>query len=236
MNSNILETGGYYHVYNRGVDKRNIFEDEIDFQRFYHSMYLFNDKNYSNPGNQPYFNETLLAAHDRIQDERDPLVSVVSYCLLDNHFHFFLKQVQDGGIAKFLQKLGAGYTKYFNRKQDRTGSLFETTYKRVAINDDLQFMHLSRYIHLNSLNDKIFNWRQGLIDDWDTASRELEDFRWSSHNTFLGKEQELPVIDLNEVRKLFADSNEYMDFLKEWSTRELPCPLCTSDVLKGHRL
>lgn len=215
-----LVNDGYYHIFNRGVDKRTIFEDQDDYQRFYQSLYLFNDANYSNPGNQPYFNETLLAASDRIQEERDQLIKILAFCLLPNHFHLFVKQIKDNGIAKFFQKLGIGYVGYFNRKVERSGRLFETTYKKVSIDDDAQFMHLPRYIHLNALDLTPWQWRDGLVSDWGAAKQHLANYPWSSHSTYLQQNQRLPVIDEPEIRKIFPRVEDYLEFLKEWSTRD----------------
>ena len=82
--------------------------------------------------------------------ERQPLVSIISFCLIPNHFHSFLRQETDQGISKFLHRLSMGYTKYFNLRYSRTGHLFESAYKIVPVEQDAHFTHLSRYIHLNA--------------------------------------------------------------------------------------
>src|ERR1035437_483609 len=114
----------YYHIYNRGVDKRNIFGDKEDIGRFIESICEFNQvevigslKNLRKPKTVP---KAL---------SEEALVSIVAYCLNPNHFHFILKQSVDGGISKFMQKLQAGYTYFFNVKNSRTGSLFQGTFK-----------------------------------------------------------------------------------------------------------
>lgn len=222
-----LVTGEYYHVYNRGVDRRCTFEDGVDYGKLYQSLYLFNDANYRNTGHEQYFNETLLAAHEVLQDERNPYVSVLSYCLMPNHFHLMLLQRQDGGISKFLHKLGIAYTQHFNKRYDRTGSLFKSTFKVVHVENDAQLLHLPRYVHCNALDLTALNWREGQVKDWGVAQSFLDSFPWSSHRVYMGDKQELPVIDLAEARKIFPDVASYTSFLKEWATRELPCDLVT---------
>ena len=123
MRKQSLITGEYYHIYNRGVDKRDVFLNRKDLERFIESMREFNRT------------ETIISLANLRKSKSDqiapealfvsvkPLVSFVTYCLNPNHFHFVLKQLVDGGIAKFMQKLQAGYTSYFNLKNSRTGSL-----------------------------------------------------------------------------------------------------------------
>ncbi len=214
-----LAEGNYYHVYNRGVDKRCIFKDEHDYARFYASLYLFNDANYSNSGHDVLHNDVLLAAHDVLQHDRDPFVRIVSFCLMPNHFHLLLYQKKENGIAKFMQKLGTGYTGYFNRKNDRSGSLFEATYKTIHVAHDGQFQHMPRYIHCNALDLSTISWRDGGVVDWSIAQKALDVFPWSSHSVYMEVDQELPVVDEWEVRNMFPDRLSYSSFLEEWATR-----------------
>ncbi len=226
----ILANENYYHVFNRGVEKRTIFLDDEDYERFYQSLYLFNDSNYRNPGNQPLHNESLLAGHEVLKEFRNPFVSIISFCLMPNHFHLYLLQLQDEGISKFLHKLQLGYGHYFNRKYGRTGRLFASTFKAVHIERDEHAMHLPRYIHMNALDRAEPAWREGKVKDWSQAREVLDAFQWSSHSVYLGKEQELPVVDVEVLKFICCSPNDYGEFLSEWATREMPCNLVTSDV------
>lgn len=215
-----LATGNYYHIYNRGVDKRNIFTDEEDFERFRRGLFLFNDANYSNPGFVPYFNETLLSSYEALPDDRDHLVNILAFCLLPNHFHLFIRQNQDGGIAKFLHKLGMGYAKFFNKKYGRSGRLYESTYKAVSVGDDAYFMHLPRYIHLNVADHHCHEWREGRVLRWEMVKNALDLYPWSSHSVYVGVSQKLPIIEESEVKHIFRKPDDYLNSLKEWATRE----------------
>jgi len=104
----------YYHVFNRGVDKRVIFSCEDDFRRFYESMYLFNDENYRHKKGKPIEREVLLSSALAGAVFRKPLVRVVAFCLMRNHFHLLLRPCATDGIPRFLHKLGMGYAHYFN--------------------------------------------------------------------------------------------------------------------------
>lgn len=122
---------GYYHIYNRGVEKRDIFLDKQDY-----SVFLSYLKSYLNPiGSDPHPLATEL--------------DMLSFCLMPNHFHLLIKQTSINGITKLIRAVSTRYVMYFNKKYDRVGTLFQGKYKAVLILDDSYLLHLSRYIHLN---------------------------------------------------------------------------------------
>ena len=132
-----------YHIFNRGVDKRKIFSNQKDLDRFFKSMLAFNCVEPIGSLYEQSFQK------DKI---KKPLVQFVAYNLLSNHFHFILKQVVEGGISEFMKRLLGGYTWYFNKKEKRSGSLFQGTFKSKYIDSDGYLLHASVYVNLN---DKI---------------------------------------------------------------------------------
>lgn len=148
-----FKKGEFYHIYNRGVDKRSIFGDQRDFQRFFQSMSEFNI-DYSI--GSIYWNsfKTNKLRHPMSKFGKK-LVNIVCYCMNPNHYHFILEQLVDRGIEKFMQKLGNGYTKYFNHKHERSGVLFQGRFKSVHIDSNEYLLHLSVYINLNRQVHKI---------------------------------------------------------------------------------
>jgi REP element-mobilizing transposase RayT len=145
MRKQPIITGEYYHIYNRGVDKRDIFNDKKDLDRFIESMREFNKV-------EAIVSLANLRKTNQIAPKalsRKPLVSIVAYCLNPNHFHFILKQLVDGGIAKFMQKLQGGYTSYFNIKNSRTGVLFQGTFKSHLIGNENYFNKIIGYVNKN---------------------------------------------------------------------------------------
>jgi len=143
MRKQQLVTGEYYHIYNRGVDKRDIFSDKKDLLRFVEGMLEFNRIE----GVVSLAN--LRKTEIESKPLSEPLVSIISYCLNPNHFHFLLKQLVDGGIAKFMQKVQGGYTYYFNVKNSRTGSLFQGTFKSHHIKNEDHFNKIISYTNKN---------------------------------------------------------------------------------------
>ncbi len=148
---------GYYHIYNRGVEKRKIFLDRQDYSVFlsYLKEYLLPkdeetlSKKLSNPTISPLERDNILKAL-RMNNFSDT-ISLLAYCLMPNHFHFMIKQAESQSIDKLMNSLGTRYTMYFNKKHKRVGSLYQGVYKAVLIDSNEQLIHLSRYIHKQAL-------------------------------------------------------------------------------------
>ena len=161
--------GGYYHIYNRGVEKRLIFLERQDYFIFlnYLKEYLLPKdeeglrKQLSNP-NTPYKEKDKILKLLRLNNFSGE-ITLLAYCLMPNHFHFFIRQKSALSIDKFMQSLCTRYTMYFNRKYKRVGSLFQAVYKAVLVTHEEQFLHLSRYIHKQALalqGETLQGWRE----------------------------------------------------------------------------
>ena len=169
-------TGEYYHLYNRGIDKRNVFSNQKDLNRFFQSMIEFNT---TKPIGSIYENSFVKSGQlggftSKLKNKNKKLVNFVAYCLNSNHYHFIIKQTQERGIEKFMQRLGTGYTMYFNEKEKRSGSLFQGVFKSLHINTNEYLLHLSAYVNLNdrvhqlgSETSKLVksSWREYISDD-----------------------------------------------------------------------
>jgi hypothetical protein len=138
-----LATGEIYHIFNRGVDKRIVFNDQKDLDRFLLSMISFNSLEPVGSLHEQSFKKEKI---------KKQLVNFVAYNLLPNHFHFILEQVSDGGISQFMKRLLGGYTWYFNNKRKRSGALFQGAFKSAHIDSNEYLLHVSVYVNLN---DKI---------------------------------------------------------------------------------
>ena len=157
-----LITGEMYHIYNRGVDKRDIFTDKNDIYRFIESIKEFNREDKINS----LANLRKLKSNPQIGVEPlsgESLVEVLGYCLNPNHFHLILKQVSDNGISKFMHKLSGGYTSYFNIKNTRSGVLFQGRFKSQLIANDNYFNKLIGYVNKNYLIHNIPENKSDLV-------------------------------------------------------------------------
>ena len=148
---------GYYHIYNRGVEKKPLFLDEQDY-----SVFLSYLKEYLLPKNEDEL-------YDRLSDpeisykEKDKIIkllrmnnfheeiTLLAYCLMLNHFHFMIKQKSFNSIDKFMQSLCTRYTMYFNKKYKRVGHLYQGVYKAVFVENEEQYLYLTKYIHRQAL-------------------------------------------------------------------------------------
>ena len=142
--------GELFHVYNRGVDKRIIFIDKYDAQRFFQSIVEFNAVN---PIGSLYENSFNKFGGETPKLKK--LVNIIAYCLNPNHFHLILEQLVDGGISEFMKRLGGGFTNYFNNKYKRSGSLFQGVFKDIHIDTNEYLLHVSAYVNLNDRAHKL---------------------------------------------------------------------------------
>lgn len=192
----------YYHVFNRGVDKRTIFENRDDLLYFFKRL---NDLNVDDMN--PYLRLKRMRKSNKtsIDLNKHKLVSIVSYCLLPNHFHLVLKQECEGGISKFMQRLGTSYTVYFNNKYKRTGSLFQGKFKANMIDGELSLPVLSVYVNLNYIHHRI-NPKSNLVK--------------SSIFEYLGTELGESICNKDEIKSVVSEIGtikEYEKFAKSTS-------------------
>ncbi|HUC88555.1 MAG TPA: transposase [Candidatus Paceibacterota bacterium] len=182
-------TGEYYHLYNRGIDKRIIFKSKYDFERFIMLIYISNSQeefklnNLINQQKKSFFEVMIL-------DKGKPLVSIGAWCLMANHFHILVRQEIDSGITKFMKKLGTGYSMFFNIKYQRQGALFGGPFKSKCIKTDDNYMRqLFAYIHLNVFDIKFSGWeKQDKNKNVDNKAMKdfLESYNYSSYFDYLG--------------------------------------------------
>lgn len=138
---------GYYHIYNRGVEKREIFIDEQDC-----TVFLYYLKLYLSPVEELKKQADLHMRLRRfINLNLSSEVDLLVFALMPNHIHLLIKQRTKDAVIKFMQRLSTSYVMYFNKKYKRIGALFQGTYKATLINSELYLLHLSRYIHLNPI-------------------------------------------------------------------------------------
>ena len=204
-----LVTGEIYHIYNRGVDEREIFLADNDYYRFIHDMYEFNDD-----GPAP---KVLSTRQDNIDNlmllpekkTRKLLVDIMVFCLMPNHFHMMVRQKIDSGISKFMQKIGTGYTNYFNYKLKRSGVLFQGKFKARHIENESHFMYLPHYLHLNPLDLFDPGWRGDGVRNLPAALKFLSSYRWSSYLDYTGCKNFPSVIDGEMIMRSFGGVRGY---------------------------
>ena len=208
--------GNFYHIYNRGVARLPIFLDESDYARFVHDLYEFNDVH-------PALDARVKARISEVGPprlRREPVVAILAWCLMPNHFHLLLQQRIDNGVSFFMKKLGTGFTMYMNQKYERSGHVFQGKFRAKHIDTQGYLLHISRYIHLNSIDLVDPNWKEQGIRDWGSVQKFLEEFRWSSYQDWIGKKNFPSVLNRSGIDGLFKGSEDYKRFISEWAARD----------------
>ncbi len=209
--------GYYYHVYNRGVDKRKIFLGRQHYYRFLHGLYEFNNQKATINFNWRFNYQSPASI---VEKGRELLVDIICFSLMSNHFHLILRQVTEGGISKFMQKLGTGYAKYFNQTYQRTGALFEGRFKAILIEKEEYLVHLSRYIHLNCVELIEPTWKEKGIKNWKSAKKFLDQYKWSSYLDYVGRHNFPSVINKEFLLSYFGSEENYRKFTNSWLRKD----------------
>ncbi|MHB1086966.1 MAG: transposase [Minisyncoccota bacterium] len=184
----------YYHIYNRGTEKRRIFLSKSDFGRFVSLLYLCNSDSPVHLSNLRNLKDDELFG----QKLGKPLVQIGAYCLMPHLFHLLVRQTEDLGISRYMQKLITGYTMYFNKRNERSGVLFQGKYKSVHADSDTYLKYLLSYIHLN-------------------PGAAYERYKYSSLPDYItdGRPQS-KLLDKECLPAYFTDATDIKRELKEW--------------------
>lgn len=183
--------GEYYHIFNRGVAKMQIYLNVFYYRQFLNTVLYYQ---ISEP--KPRF--SFFKRQPIVLDKKRKLVDIVCYCLMPNHFHFLLRQVRDGGITEFIGKISNSYTKYFNIKNKRVGPILQGEFQATHVENNEQLIHLSRYIHLNPLIGYV--------------TRDLRTYRWSSYLEYLGIAKS-NICSKEIILSQFKSENDYEQFV-----------------------
>jgi len=216
-----FETGKIYHIYNRGVEKRVIFTNDSDYWRFLQALFLFNDEDASRnllwelerQNGKLHFG-ILKKFVESNNMERKPLVKILAYCLMPNHFHLVVEEIEEGGITKFMHRLGVGYSMYFNKKYERVGVLFQGRYKAALVEDDLQLQYLLVYINVLNPGQIIEpKLKENGVKNVEAILNFAKTY-WCTHLEYLD-ERESIIIEKGILGELFRENNEYENFVKD---------------------
>lgn len=189
-----LVNGEIYHVYNRGSSKQKIFIQPRDYKRFQQTFYY-----YQFIGPKPKFSNYAKSKLNLFKLSNEKIVEIISYCLMPNHFHFLIKQLEDSGISIFISQLTNSYTKYFNTKYSNVGALLQGVFKSVLVESDEQLLHLSRYIHLNPIVQAL--------------TKNLDTYPWSSYSEYKNAVGFYSFPE--EILKFFPSSEAYCQFVQD---------------------
>ena len=198
----VLATNEIYHIYNRSIARELIFTslgnltralEAIEFYRFAQEMRLSQFKSLRKEIKESYLFDLK---------KKKPLIEIYAFALMPNHYHFLLKQTQEKGIVQFTSNFQNSFAKYFNIKNDRNGALFQNAFKGVHVQNDEQFIHVSRYIHLNPVTSYIIEFEN------------LSSYPWTSFSQYAnsgGSE----IVETKFLLKMFSLKNSYIKFVAD---------------------
>ncbi len=202
--------GEFYHLYNRGINKMTIFLDDVDKKRFIKLLFACNSK-------KPVVFKSIQGSPLEKIERGETIVDIGAYCLMPNHFHLLIREKIENGITMFMEKLFTAYSMYFNKKNERTGRLFEGIFKATHINYDEYLKYLFAYIHLNPVKLIDQKWKENSVADRETAEKFLKEYKYSSYFDYTGeKREELLILSKESFPEYFANFEEFDDFINEW--------------------
>lgn len=197
----------FYHAYNRGYNKQDIFRDDDDYKNFLYLLKKYLDPEFLEKRKDANGVEYLLPSNHVYKE-----LNLLSFCLMPNHFHFLIHQSSIKGMTKFIVRVSSNFATYFNKKYGTFGSPFQGTYKAVSVKSEEQLVHLSRYIHLNPFNPEeypysSYSWYLNGGPAWLKPEKILGTFKSpESYKNFVNssipeqKEREMKDLLLDRVR------------------------------------
>lgn len=216
MRKEPFTVGSYVHIVKRGARSMDIIRDENDKWRFLRLLRYLNDDNVPRNWEREVTNEHIQRGFERpaTWSERKPYISVIAFCLMDNHFHLLVQERVRGGVSKFMQRLCTSMSLYFNTKYKERGTLFQGAYKARTIEDDRHMQYLAAYIQVKNP----FERYPGGI--WH-ASRKFDDaYAWATRDPFSSLADYIgvrhsPLIDIEAVKDIFMDPHVFEDFARD---------------------
>lgn len=187
----------FYHLYSRGVEKRKIFLNDKDRDRFIALLYILNQSAPFHLGN---FLKNKKINDIFLETKENSLVSIVSYVLMPNHFHILVYENEEGGISKFMSRLLTAYSMYFNTKYQRSGTLFMHPFRSQHISNESQYLWIFSYIHLNPIGIIKKDFKQNGVGNIKVAEDFLNSYKYSSWTEYRKIDRaESKIVDLNLI-------------------------------------
>ncbi len=209
--------GEHYHIFNRGMQKQTIFHNVSDYVRFLFLILLLQSpRTFDQISRLVHVFVKHLVKHpvfDIDQEVIDEVVNaryveIVSFCLMPNHFHLILKELEENGTSRYMQRVLNGYTKYYNAKYGTSGHLFQGPYKAVHVKDNDQLLHLSAYIHRNPRE----------LSGWKNKEQK---YPWSSYQDYSIENRWGTLLATEIVAEQFKTKIEYAEFVESSPTKAI---------------
>lgn len=215
-----------YHIVIRSIDDNLLFKNIDDYYRGIFSIYEFNTVKSVNIRDRRKARQRIKEEIKKIlsleqkenleKDKRDKLVEILTFSFMPNHIHLLLRQIKDNGITKFMNKLGAGYGGYFNKKYNRKGHVFQSRFNAVHIKTDNQLRTVLIYIHTNPISLIEPGWKMGKTKNLKNTIKFLNTYKWSGHRDYLGINNFPSVTEKKFLLEMVGGVGNYQNAIKDW--------------------
>ncbi len=206
--------GSYLHIVKRGARGLNIVRDESDRWRFLRMLFLLNDKHFSK--NWIYEDHRHVFSRPSSWPDREPLVEVLGYTLMPNHFHLLIQEISEGGVSLFMQRLGQSMTNHSNEKYEERGSLFQGAFRSKTIVEDEYLRYVAAYVMVkNTFELYPDGGLRSAIEDFEKAWSWAKDYNFSSLGDYSGVRKGSPILNNNNLLFNIFTPQSFKDYSKD---------------------
>ena len=198
----VLANNEIYHIFNRSIARENIFSNKIYLKKVLEIIHFYRFPQQLRLSKFKALNEIQKKDYLLALKDKSPLVEIYSFALMPNHYHLLLKQLQDNGIVRFIANFQNSFAKIFNLKNERNGAVFQNSFKAKRVETDEQFIHISRYIHLNPVTAYLISFNQ------------LANYPWTSFPIYVNEDKN-SFVAVNFLLHLFGSKDKYADFVAD---------------------
>lgn len=218
--------GEWYHLFNRTVDGKKVFLVDSDFLRAFVCLVAFNSQEDAPTNLSRFVKNPTLLIDKYTPDNRNRLVDIAVLTLLPTQYHFFVRERIEGGISRLMHRFDKGVSRYFNLKNNRSGSLWQGAFGAKHVDVHPYSIHIVSYIHLNILDLYAPGWREGEIENWSGLAPKLIAYPWSSYAYYRTGKSQVPFMALiltspEWFSEYYPEPKDFEESLRNWSSRAL---------------
>jgi len=202
----------FVHVVKRGARGMHITKNKSDQWRFVRLLYFMNDE-FADENWERKNNKQGLLVRPMNWPTKRPLVKILAYCLMPNHFHLILKEIREGGVSMFMKKLGESMTRHFNEKYQEKGSIFQGAYKSRTINSDEYLRYVGAYVMAkNPFELYPKGGLEGATKDFEDAWQWAVDYPFCSLADYGGGRGYSVILDKDLLGEIFISPKKFKEF------------------------
>lgn len=216
MRKEPFSVGSYVHIIKRGAKRTPIVRDDNDRWRFLKLLRYLNDTEVPRNWERDITTEHISADFKRPETWREakPYVSILAYCLMDNHFHLLVQERQEQGVSKFMQRLCTSMSAYFNAKYKDSGTLFQSAYRARTVDNDKYLQYLAAYILVKNTFERHPRGLRHATREFSRSMKAAEAYRFSSLPVF-SQGLQSSLLDMEEINLLFDRGEVFVESARD---------------------